>query len=107
MLAHWEAHNFRPQVHPTTLCVRHGLLLALGGWMALPASEDTGLLLALSAVSRGWFTAETGLLYRKWLGQVTSQVAHSDEGERKARFAVVQTRARALAAMENWRHGAG
>ncbi|MEV0602299.1 glycosyltransferase family 2 protein [Streptomyces sp. NPDC050315] len=104
VLEHWEAHNFRAQVHPATLCIRHDLLLALGGWMALPASEDTGLLLALSAVSRGWFSAETGLLYRKWPGQVTSQAAHTDEGEREARFAVVQARARALAAMTNWRH---
>ncbi|WP_030260043.1 glycosyltransferase family 2 protein [Streptomyces violens] len=107
VLEHWAAHNFRAQVHPATLCIRHDLLLALGGWMALPASEDTGLLLALSAVSRGWFSAETGLLYRKWPGQVTSQAAHSDEEEREARFAVVQARARALAAMKNWRHDAG
>ncbi len=85
---------------------RSGLLLALGGRMALPASEDTGLLLALSAGSRGWFSAETGLLYRKWPGQVTSRAAPSDEEEREARFAVVQARARALAAMENWRHEA-
>ncbi|WKX71655.1 glycosyltransferase family 2 protein [Streptomyces sp. XD-27] len=104
VLEHWKAHNFRAQVHPATLFVRRDLLLALGGWMALPASEDTGLLLALSAVSRGWFNAETGLLYRKWPGQVTSQAAHAQEGEREARFAVAEARARALAALENWRY---
>ncbi|WFB08611.1 glycosyltransferase family 2 protein [Streptomyces sp. LX-29] len=105
VLAHWKAHNYRAQVHPATLFVRRDLLLALGGWMALPASEDTGLLLALSAVSRGWFSAETGLLYRKWPGQVTSQAAHVNEGEREARFAVVEARARVLAAMDGWRFG--
>ncbi|PGH46904.1 glycosyltransferase [Streptomyces sp. Ru87] len=106
VLDHWKAHNFRAPVHPATLCVRRDLLLALGGWMALPASEDTGLLLALNAVSRGWFTAETGLLYRKWPGQVTSHAAHSHEVERHARMAVVEARADALAAMPGWRFGA-
>jgi len=97
VLAHWKAHDFLAPVHPATLCVRRELLLALGGWMALPASEDTGLLLALDAVSRGWFTAEPGLLYRKWEGQVTGQAAHVDPAERTARMAVVEARARALA----------
>lgn len=107
VLDHWKTHDFRAQVHPATLFVRRDLLLALGGWMALPASEDTGLLLALSAVSRGWFSAETGLLYRKWPGQVTSQAAHVSEGERQARMAVVEARARVLAELEGWRFDAG
>ncbi|MFJ5897447.1 glycosyltransferase family 2 protein [Streptomyces sp. NPDC093064] len=105
VLDHWKAHDYRAQVHPATLCMRRDLVLALGGWMALPASEDTGLLLALNAVSRGWFHAETGLLYRKWPGQVTSQAAHTHEGEREARMAVVEARARALAALPGWRFG--
>ncbi|WP_430381356.1 glycosyltransferase family 2 protein [Streptomyces arenae] len=97
VLDFWTANGFRAQVHPATLCVRRELLLALGGWMALPASEDTGLLLALNAVSRGWFSARVGLLYRKWEGQVTGQSAHTDPAEREARMAVVAARARALA----------
>ncbi|MFJ2020912.1 glycosyltransferase family 2 protein [Streptomyces nodosus] len=105
VLDHWKTHDYRAQVHPATLCMRRDLVLALGGWMALPASEDTGLLLALNAVSRGWFHAETGLLYRKWPGQVTSQAAHTHEGEREARMAVVEARARALAALPGWRFG--
>ncbi|QEV39866.1 hypothetical protein CP978_16030 [Streptomyces nodosus] len=52
---------------------------ALGGWMALPSSEDTGLLMALNAVSTGWFIEECGLLYRKWPGQSTAQDAHHHE----------------------------
>ncbi|MET9219056.1 glycosyltransferase family 2 protein [Streptomyces sp. NPDC003300] len=93
---HWKAHNFRAQVHPATLFVRRDLLLALGGWMALPASEDTGLLLALNVVSRGYFTRKYGLLYRKWEGQATAQPTHTDEAEREARMAVVGARAAAL-----------
>ncbi|MFD5481791.1 glycosyltransferase family 2 protein [Streptomyces hawaiiensis] len=96
VLAHWKANGFLAQVHPASLFVRRELLLALGGWMALPASEDTGLLLALNAVSRGWFSGEVGLLYRKWDGQVTGQAAHVDRAEREVRAAVVEARARAL-----------
>ncbi|MGW1076542.1 glycosyltransferase family 2 protein [Streptomyces sp. NPDC002537] len=96
VLEHWRANSFRAQVHPATLFVRRDLLLALGGWMALPASEDTGLLLALDAVSRGYFTREVGLLYRKWEGQATGQAAHTDASERDVRMAVVEARARAL-----------
>ncbi|MEU0947040.1 glycosyltransferase family 2 protein [Streptomyces canus] len=102
LLAHWKAHAFPPVV-PGTLFVRRELLLALGGWMALPASEDTGLLLALDAVSRGWFTAEPGLLYRRWEGQVTGQAAHVDAVELEARLVVTEARARALAALD-WSH---
>ncbi|MFB7635364.1 glycosyltransferase family 2 protein [Streptomyces sp. NPDC056149] len=98
VLDFWAAHDFRAQVHPATLFVRRELLLALGGWMALPASEDTGLLLALNATSRGWFTPEVGLLYRKWPGQVTGQASHTEAAEREARMAVVEARARQLAA---------
>ncbi|MET9073470.1 glycosyltransferase [Streptomyces sp. NPDC004232] len=97
VLDHWKRGGFRPPVHPATLCVRRDLLTALGGWMALPASEDTGLLLALNAVGRGWFSAQVGLLYRKWEGQMTGQASHVDPAERAARTAVVEARARALA----------
>ncbi|MHB9860416.1 glycosyltransferase family 2 protein [Streptomyces sp. YIM S03343] len=103
VLGHWRANGFRAQVHPATLCVRRALLLALGGWMALPASEDTGLLLALNAVSRGWFTREAGLLYRKWEGQATGQPSHAEPAERAARMAVAEARARALADL-GWRY---
>ncbi|NUV64413.1 glycosyltransferase [Streptomyces sp. CAI-85] len=103
VLSYWRAHDFRAPVHPASLCVRRELLTALGGWMALPASEDTGLLIALDAVSRGWFSADVGLLYRKWEGQVTGQAAHTDPVERRARMAVVEARARALASF-GWHH---
>ncbi|MER6842421.1 glycosyltransferase family 2 protein [Streptomyces platensis] len=101
VLDYWKANGFRAQVHPATLFMRRDLVLALGGWMALPASEDTGLLLALSATSRGWFSSEVGLHYRKWPGQATSQASHTETAEREARMAVVEARARELARL-NW-----
>ncbi|WP_328425266.1 glycosyltransferase family 2 protein [Streptomyces sp. NBC_00443] len=106
VLDFWRANDFRAPVHPATLCVRRDLLLALGGWMALPASEDTGLLLALNSVSRGWFSAHAGLLYRKWDGQMTGQPAHVDPAERQARMAVVEARARALGSF-GWQYPTG
>lgn len=105
VLEYWKANGFRAQVHPATLFIRRDLLLAVGGWMALPASEDTGLLMALNATSRGWFSSEVGLLYRKWPGQATSQASHTDAAERDARMAVVEARARTLAGFQ-WRYPA-
>ena len=99
VLEQWRARGYRPPVHPATLCVRRELLLAMGGWMALPASGDTGLLLALNAISPGYFIADTGLLYRKWPGQMTSQAAHTDEVEWPARMAIIEARAEALTAL--------
>ncbi|MBA8823822.1 hypothetical protein FHX42_001151 [Saccharopolyspora lacisalsi] len=97
VLEHWRAHGHRSSVHPATLCVRRELLLALGGWMALPASEDTGLLIALNAVSDGYFSAECGLFYRKWDGQTTKHAAHSTGPEHEARMNIIDARVEALA----------
>lgn len=96
VLRHWTTHDYRAQVHPATLCVRRELILSVGGWTALPASSDTGLLMALDAVSDGYFIAEPGLLYRKWEGQVTNQPAHTDPAERDARMRLIEQRAHAL-----------
>ncbi|MFG1919740.1 glycosyltransferase family 2 protein [Micromonospora sp. NPDC048898] len=99
VLAFWKANDYRASVHPATLCLRRDLVFALGGWMALPASEDTGLLLAANAVTAGYFTREYGLLYRKWPGQVTSQAAHREPAEYQARMRIIEARANALASM--------
>jgi hypothetical protein len=92
----WAGNGFRSPVHPATLCIRTRSLLGLGGWMALPASEDTALLLALDALWPGYFEAEPGLLYRKWPRQLTAQPAHVDADQRRARSAVIQQRIDAL-----------
>jgi len=107
VLEHWVSHDYRAQVHPTTLCVRRKLLMFVGGWMALPASSDTSLLMALDAVSDGYFIAEAGLLYRKWPGQVTAQPAHNDPVERSTRMKIIEDRARALTAQGWTWHGEG
>ncbi len=99
VLEFWRRNNFRASVHPATLCLRTDLVFALGGWMALPASEDTGLLIAANVVTTGYFNPEPGLLYRKWPGQATGQAAHIEPNEHAARMKIIETRARALAAL--------
>jgi glycosyltransferase involved in cell wall biosynthesis len=93
---YWSAHERRLPVHPATLCARHVAVCALGGWMALPASEDTGLLLALDARWPGYFLATPGLLYRKWPSQLSARAEHVDDENRRARAALIEARLAAL-----------
>lgn len=95
VLAHWQQHR-RAQVHPATLCARRQLVMALGGWMALPASGDTGLLLGLDALAHGNFCPEVGLYYRKHSGQITAHPHHADGDEWEARMRVIAEHAQAL-----------
>jgi hypothetical protein len=99
VLAYWRGHGWRLPVHPATLCIRRDLLLALGGWMALPASEDTGLLIAANAVSDGYHQGEPSLRYRRWPGQTTAQPAHLDPELVAARVRLIELRAAALATL--------
>jgi glycosyltransferase involved in cell wall biosynthesis len=97
LVEYWRAHEYRLSVHPTSICIRRELVIALGGWMGLAASEDTGLLIAANTVSAGYFHETVGLLYRKWAGQVTAAPAHSDPQEWPVRMRLIDERARALA----------
>ena len=80
----------------TTLCVRRDLVLALGGWPALPSSEDVGLMLALDAVAPGWFITEVGAHYRKHPAQSTQAAAFHDPQEATAKRAIITERVNAL-----------
>jgi glycosyltransferase involved in cell wall biosynthesis len=99
VLSYWRSHNFRLPVHPTSICIRRRLVTALGGWMAVPGSDDTGLLVAASVVSVGYFHDEVGLLYRKWPGQVTSNPSHTEPVEWALRMNLISERAESLSAM--------
>ncbi|MEU9237636.1 glycosyltransferase family 2 protein [Streptomyces subrutilus] len=100
VFTHWREHR-RPQVHPATLCVRRELVDLLGGWMALPASEDTGLLTALSVLSEGFFIPDVSLRYRRHGGQSTAHPAHREGEEWAARMQVIESRTLALQALLN------
>ncbi|GII20853.1 glycosyl transferase [Planosporangium mesophilum] len=92
----WLDHDYRLPVLPATICIKRELLLAVGGWMALPASEDSGMLLAASVIRDGYFIPDSGLLYRKWPGQATAQAAHLDPVERNARMEIIKARVMAM-----------
>lgn len=96
LLPYWQR-NDEPQVHPASLCVRREILEALGGWMAVSSSEDTALLLALNALSTGYFVGEPGLLYRVWPGQSTAGRTKDDEHS-----AVLKLMGARSEALRNW-----
>jgi glycosyltransferase involved in cell wall biosynthesis len=95
----WRDRHYRLPVHPTTLCMRRPLAVALGGWMAIPGSDDTGLLIAASVVSPGYFHGEVGLLWRRWPGQVSASAEHAEPTEWNSRMKLISERADELAAL--------
>ncbi|HTF52517.1 MAG TPA: glycosyltransferase family A protein [Pseudonocardia sp.] len=95
----WRERHYSLPVHPTTLCIRRPLAVALGGWMAIPGSDDTGLLIAASVVSPGYFHGEAGLLWRTWPGQVSASAEHTQPIEWNTRMKLISERADALAAL--------
>lgn len=99
VLDYWRTHGYRLPVHPTTICIERELAVLLGGWMSVPGSDDTGLLIAASMMSTGFFIDETGLLYRKWPGQASAQASHTEAVEWKNRMQLIHERATALAAL--------
>ncbi|MEU8090403.1 MULTISPECIES: glycosyltransferase [Micromonospora] len=96
VLTYFRTNQYRLPIHPATLCIRRDLALALGGWMALPGGEDTGLLIAASVVTDGYFVAEPGLLYRKHPDQITAQSDWSANEEWQLRMQLIESRATAL-----------
>jgi glycosyltransferase involved in cell wall biosynthesis len=99
VLDHWRAHNFRLPVHPTTICIRRPLLTAVGGWMGVPGSDDTGMMIAASVVSTGFFHGEVGLLYRKHEAQETADSKHYEPVEWTTRMNLISERADSLREM--------
>lgn len=93
----WEDNDWKwlPNM-PTSMSIKRDLLLRLGGWMALPTSEDTGLLVAASALAPGHLEAEPGLIYRKHNAQVTASPEHRDAAHAEQRRTLIVARARAL-----------
>ena len=64
--------------------------------MAVPGSDDTGLLIAASVTAKGYFHSEVGLHYRKWPGQVTAGSEHTEPVERHLRMHLIDARALAI-----------
>jgi Glycosyl transferase family 2 len=79
-----------------TLTAHTSLVRAVGGWGALPASEDVSLLVACETVSRGWMVAEPSMHYRKHSTQSTRLAKFNDSHEIAARRASIIGRREAL-----------
>ncbi|MDQ0577902.1 glycosyltransferase [Streptomyces rishiriensis] len=100
MLAGYQAGRF--PVVGTTMTAYADLVVAMGGWPAVPASEDVALLMLCEAVSQGWMIDEPGAIYRKHPQQSTAQPAHWDPAERAALDEVLLPRLSALRGL-GWR----
>lgn len=75
LAAQWEA----PFVfHPNSVIFRTQLGLSVGGWPALPANEDLGLVLAMSEYSEGYSAPHIFTHYRVWQGQEVQQEQYPD-----------------------------
>ncbi|MCO6009112.1 glycosyltransferase [Actinoallomurus purpureus] len=103
VLRFWREHDWMLPVVPGTLCIRRDLLLALGGWMALDTSEDTGLIIAANAVSDGYFISTPSMLYRKHSAQTTAQDFHNEPEHRHRKRLIIIARAEALSSLRSAR----
>ncbi len=77
----------------TTATIYTELVLAHGGWPAIPAFEDVGPLLAAEAVVDGWMQEKPGEIYRKHSAQQTAASEYRDEAEKATRIGIVLSRA--------------
>lgn len=86
----------------TTMTAYTELVRIVGGWQALPATEDVSLLVACEAVSDGWMIGEVSTHYRKWSGQSTAEPDFQDGDELAMRRATLLARVDGLRRM-GWR----
>ena len=92
----WRARDHLGAVHPTTLCARRDVVLALGGYPAIAGSEDTALLMALSATVYGWQLDVPVLEYRRHDGQTLATSWAADPHTRSQRYAAINARVDAI-----------
>ncbi|MDQ0985895.1 glycosyltransferase family A protein [Streptomyces sp. V2I9] len=92
--------EYRVPVHPAGVMWRRSLLLALGGWSALQGMEDTGVLMAASAVVEGVLVDAPTLRYRRHAAQRSKQTSKFAGGG--AQIALIRERAAVLSAFPPW-----
>ncbi|MFD9793785.1 hypothetical protein ACFWXK_22890, partial [Streptomyces sp. NPDC059070] len=84
----------------TTVTLYTDLVRALGGWPALPFTQDAALVLNAEAVSPGWMQEQPGELYRQHPRQATR---HRSEEERRICITSLTQHVEALRNL-NWRY---
>ncbi|WP_405898624.1 glycosyltransferase family 2 protein [Streptomyces sp. NBC_00727] len=95
--------DYRVPVHPAGVMWRRPLLLALGGWSALQGMEDTGVLMAASAVAEGVLVDAATLRYRRHAAQMSKQ-ASKFAGGGGEQIALIRQRAAVLRSLPSWSH---
>ncbi|MFI5779427.1 glycosyltransferase family 2 protein [Nocardia sp. NPDC051570] len=70
-----EPDDYRLPVHPAGTMWRRHLLLTAGGWAGLRNMEDTGLLMAASALAPCALVDRVTLRYRKHRAQISAQTS--------------------------------
>ncbi|MBC7299501.1 glycosyltransferase [Nocardia salmonicida] len=80
-MAGWLAHPAALAVEPSTVTVRTELLVEVGGWPALPALVDLGLLAALDATTDGYYLRRQGLMRRAHPGQMSRALEYPGQVE--------------------------
>lgn len=96
----------RLPVHPAGVMYRRDLVVHLGGWTALLGMEDTGLLMAASAVTEGVVVDADVLRYRKHPQQRSVRTKRSKFTGGGAHVALIRERVERLAAGPRWRPAA-
>jgi hypothetical protein len=78
LLAAWETRpgSYRLPLHPAGVLWRRSLVLQAGGWLALRGMEDTGLLMAASAMAPGFLVDVPTLRYRRHRAQRSRRRSH-------------------------------
>lgn len=78
LLTHWDRLGHIPVI-PHCVAYRRHALVSVGGWTALPRSEDTGAILAVSALGPGRLRDVVTHVYRHWSKQQTNELWINDE----------------------------
>ncbi|MDK0520443.1 glycosyltransferase [Streptomyces sp. ML-6] len=102
LLPTWKTTSteYRLPVHPAGVMWKRPLLLGLGGWSALQGMEDTGLLMAASAVAEGILVDAPTLRYRRHAAQRSKQTSKFAGGGEQ--IALIRDRAALLSSLPPW-----
>lgn len=102
LLRSWrtEPDRYQVPIHPAGIMWQRTLLLIVGGWPALRGIDDTGLLMAASALCDGVLIDAPTLRYRKHPSQQSAKARISGGGGAQIEF--VRQRAALLSATPPW-----
>lgn len=75
-----EPGRYRVPLHPAGVMWRRDVVVLAGGWSGLRSMEDTGLLMAVSAIAEGVLVEQNTLRYRKHPEQQSAKTSKFNGG---------------------------